>query len=57
VRRGASEHLNKNQHLTFICGFLLLTAAAGAGQIGAVTQSRPSQSGERHLPVDMKLWE
>jgi hypothetical protein len=57
VRRGASDHLNKNQHLTFICGFLLLTASAGTGQIGAVTQSRPSQSGKRHLPVDTKFRE
>ena len=46
----------KHQLLTFV-GFLLLTASAGAGQVGTVTQSRPSQSGERHLPVDTKFQE
>jgi len=46
----------RTQHrLTLILGFVLLTASAVAGQIGTVTQSKPSQSGERHLPVDTKF--
>jgi len=40
-----------------IVGFLLLTASAGAGQIGSVKEMRPSQSGERQLPVDTKFRE
>jgi flagellar motor protein MotB len=36
---------------------LLLTASAVAGQIGSVSQIRPTESGERHLPVDQKFRE
>jgi flagellar motor protein MotB len=49
--------MRKQRHLSLIAGFLLLTASAGAGQNGIVTQSRPTQSGERHLPVDTKFRE
>ncbi|HLQ79349.1 MAG TPA: flagellar motor protein MotB, partial [Terriglobia bacterium] len=42
-------------HLTLSVGIFLLSASAGAGQIGTVSQGKPGQSGERHLPVDQKF--
>jgi flagellar motor protein MotB len=41
-------------HLLLFVGFLLLTASAGAGQVGT---TRPAQSVERHLPSDQTFRE
>jgi hypothetical protein len=57
IHRGYRARLAQLAQLAMPVAILLLSASAGASQIGTVTQSRPSQSGERHLPVDTKFRE